>query len=91
MRALTANQLRVDGVRFPSLWLRDNCLCAECRDPGTAPVPTLQLPHCLINAAEGGETGLVDGFQVAAQLRAQDPVSFDVLTRTPCAIRFPRL
>jgi hypothetical protein len=36
----------------------------------------------------GGETGLVDGFAVAAALRAADPESFGVLTGTPVSFRY---
>lgn len=52
-------------------------------NPYRDPVPTLQLLHCLANATAGGESGLLDGFRAAAQLRAEDPAAFDCLTRTP--------
>lgn len=51
-------------------------------NPYRDPVPTLQLLHCLGNASEGGDSGLVDGFRAAAVLREDDPAAFDVLTRT---------
>jgi gamma-butyrobetaine dioxygenase len=51
-------------------------------NPYRDPVPTLQLLHCLRDAAEGGDTGLVDGFAAAAAFRAADPEGFDVMTRT---------
>ena len=51
-------------------------------NPYRDPVPTLQLLHCLASAASGGESGLLDGFRAAAQLRAEDPAAFDWLTRT---------
>ena len=51
-------------------------------NPYRDPAPTIQLLHCLTNAASGGESGLLDGFRAAAQLRAEDPASFDCLTRT---------
>jgi alpha-ketoglutarate-dependent taurine dioxygenase len=70
---------------FPAVWLRHNCPCPECRDPVTGqrlvvitdnpyrdPVPTVQLLHCLREAAAGGDTGLIDGFAAAAALRAED-------------------
>jgi gamma-butyrobetaine dioxygenase len=57
-------------------------------NPYRDPVPTLQLLHCLSNAAVGGDSGLVDGFAAAAALREQDPVAFDVLTRTRVRYRF---
>jgi gamma-butyrobetaine dioxygenase len=43
------------------------------------PLPTLELLHCLDDAAAGGESILVDGFHAAASLRAQDPAAFAVL------------
>ena len=52
-------------------------------NPYRDPVPTLQLLHCLTNCADGGESGLLDGFRAAAQLRAEDPAAFDQLTSTP--------
>jgi gamma-butyrobetaine dioxygenase len=52
-------------------------------NPYRDPVPTLQLLHCLRDADLGGDTVLVDGFAAAAALRAADPGSFGVLTRTP--------
>lgn len=52
-------------------------------NPYRDPVPTLQALHCLVSSAEGGESGLLDGFRAAAQLRAEEPLAFDCLTRTP--------
>jgi gamma-butyrobetaine dioxygenase len=57
-------------------------------NPYRDPVPTLQLLHCLVNSAEGGDSGLVDGFAAAALLREQDPGAFEVLTRTPVPFGF---
>ncbi|MFJ3895332.1 phosphonate degradation HD-domain oxygenase [Streptomyces sp. NPDC090083] len=57
-------------------------------NPYRDPVPTLQLLHCLTNAATGGGSGLVDGFKAAALLRAENPEAFGVLTRTPVPFRF---
>jgi len=58
-------------------------------NPYRDPVPTVQLLHCL-RAAEkgegevgGGDTGLVDGFAAAAELRATDRESFDLMAGTP--------
>jgi hypothetical protein len=50
-------------VGMPAVWLRGNCPCPLCRDP----VPTVQLLHCLHNAADGGDSGFVDGFHAAAR------------------------
>lgn len=52
-------------------------------NPYRDPVPTVQLLHCLQSAAEGGDSGLVDGFAAASLLRAEQPDAFGVLTRTP--------
>ena len=52
-------------------------------NPYRDPVPTLQLLHCLANAADGGESGLLDGFRAAALLRSEDPAAFACLTSTP--------
>ncbi len=56
-------------------------------DPCRDPVPMVQLLHCLSSAAAGGESGLVDGFKVAATLREQDPRAVEVLTHTPIPTR----
>ena len=57
-------------------------------NPYRDPVPTIQLLHCLGNAASGGQSGLLDGFRAAAQLRAEDPAAFECLTRTPVTFAY---
>lgn len=57
-------------------------------NPYRDPVPTLQLLHCLVNDAHGGDSGLVDGFHAASLLRAEHPDAFAVLTRTPVPFVF---
>ncbi|MEU2392601.1 TauD/TfdA family dioxygenase [Streptomyces sp. NPDC007369] len=57
-------------------------------NPYRDPVPTLQLLPCLANAAQGGDSGLVDGFHAAALLRAGDPEAYEVLTRVPVPFAF---
>ena len=52
-------------------------------NPYRDPVPTVQLLHCLRAAGDGGETGLVDGFAAAAELRATDRETFDLIAGTP--------
>ncbi len=42
--------------------------------------PGLQFLHCLRNAGNGGRAIMVDGLQLAAVLREQDPADFKVLT-----------
>lgn len=51
--------------------------------PFRDPAPTLKLKHCLSNAADGGDSTLVDGFRAAAMLRDRDPAAFAALTSTP--------
>jgi gamma-butyrobetaine dioxygenase len=48
-------------------------------NPYRDPVPTVQLLHCHVSAADGGDTVLVDGFAAAAALRlaAGDCLIFD--------------
>jgi gamma-butyrobetaine dioxygenase len=62
----------------------DRGLEVHTDNPYRDPVPGLQVLHCLGNADEGGETCLVDGFMVAAQLKASHADAFDCLTMTPC-------
>jgi gamma-butyrobetaine dioxygenase len=57
-------------------------------NPYRDPVPTIQLLHCLTNAARGGESGLLDGFAAASALRAEDRAAFDCLTRWPVTFRY---
>jgi gamma-butyrobetaine dioxygenase len=52
-------------------------------NPYRDPVPTMQLLHCIANDVEGGDSGLVDGFEAAATLRDESPDSFAVLSSTP--------
>jgi gamma-butyrobetaine dioxygenase len=52
-------------------------------NPYRDPVPTVQLLHCLRTADAGGETGLVDGFAAARELRAADRQAFDLIAGTP--------
>lgn len=50
--------------------------------------PGLQFFLCLQVAAEGGESLLVDGFAIAAELRAKDPDVFTTLASVPVAGRY---
>jgi gamma-butyrobetaine dioxygenase len=51
-------------------------------NPYRDPVPTVQLLHCL-QTADGGDTGLVDGFAAARELRTTDREAFDLIAGTP--------
>ncbi len=57
-------------------------------NPYRDPMPTVQLLHCLTSAAEGGDSGLVDGFRAACLLRAEHAAAFEVLTSTPVTFRY---
>jgi gamma-butyrobetaine hydroxylase len=57
-------------------------------NPYRDPVPTLQALHCLVNSVDGGESGLLDGFRAAAQLRAEDPAGFEHLSQTPVTFSY---
>ncbi|WP_330294564.1 2-trimethylaminoethylphosphonate dioxygenase [Streptomyces sp. NBC_00503] len=57
-------------------------------NPYRDPVPTLQLLHCLRNEAQGGDSGLVDGFHAASLLREREPEAFEALTRVPVEFAF---
>ena len=45
--------------------------------------PSIQLLHFMVNETTGGETTLVDGWRVLADLRSADPDAFDTLCRVP--------
>jgi [2-(trimethylamino)ethyl]phosphonate dioxygenase len=57
-------------------------LSVHTDNPYRDPVPGIQLLHCLENAAEGGDTVLVDGFGAAWRLREEDREAFEILART---------
>jgi gamma-butyrobetaine dioxygenase len=57
-------------------------------NPYRAPVPGIQLLHCLVNETTGGLSTLVDGFAVAQGLRAQDSAAFGVLSSTPVRFKY---
>ena len=49
--------------------------------------PSFQLLHYLLNEVTGGETILVDGWSVLAELQREDPESYDLLARVPVAFK----
>jgi gamma-butyrobetaine dioxygenase len=52
------------------------------------PTPTIQLQHFLVADAKGGASTLVDGFKIAADLRAQAPEKFKLLSSVPLHFHF---
>ena len=57
-------------------------------NPYRAPVPGIQLLHCLVNETSGGLSTLVDGFAVAQTLRDQEPGAFQILSSTPVRFKY---
>jgi gamma-butyrobetaine dioxygenase len=57
-------------------------------NPYRAPVPGIQLLHCLSNRTPGGLSTLVDGLAVAQALRQQAPDEFAVLAATNVRFRY---
>ena len=51
-------------------------------------LPGVQLLHCLVFDAAGGDSLLVDGFACAAELAATDPEAYELLTTTPLPFRY---
>jgi gamma-butyrobetaine dioxygenase len=51
-------------------------------------LPGIQLLHCLVFDAEGGDSVLVDGFACAAELAAEDAEAYERLTTTPVRFRY---
>ncbi|QEA38242.1 DUF971 domain-containing protein [Pistricoccus aurantiacus] len=50
-------------------------------NPYRDPIPGYIWLHCLTNAAEGGDSTLVDGFKAAQRLREEAPEDYACLTR----------
>jgi gamma-butyrobetaine dioxygenase len=63
-------------------------LDAHTDNPYRAPVPGIQLLHCLVNETSGGLSTLVDGFAVAGMLREEQPEAFATLTSTPVRFKY---
>ena len=57
-------------------------------NPYRAPVPGIQLLHCLVNETSGGLSTLVDGFAVAEALRRAEPAAFALLSSTPVRFKY---
>ncbi len=63
-------------------------LSCHTDNPYREPPPTLQLLHCLASSAEGGDSVVVDGVEVAEHLRRTAPARFALLARVPVPFRF---
>ncbi len=49
--------------------------------------PGVQMFHFLVNETEGGESTAVDGFNIAAKLKEQDPQAYRILATTPVSFQ----
>jgi gamma-butyrobetaine dioxygenase len=72
----------------PNLTFTSRPIGPHTDNPYRDPAPTVQLLHCLVNAADGGESGLLDGYTAAGTLRAEYPEAFDCLTTTPVTFQY---
>ena len=50
--------------------------------------PGVQLLHCLISSAEGGESIIADGFCICRDLWQADREAFEILSRVPVSFRY---
>ena len=50
--------------------------------------PDVQLLFCLKNDVKGGDSVFADGLRIATELRAADPLAFDLLATQPLEYRF---
>ncbi len=80
-----------DVVSMPdpnNLAYTDRALGVHTDNPYRDPPPGIQLLHCLLAEAPGGENILVDGIRAAESLRRIDGAAFEMLTRMPQHFRF---
>ena len=63
-------------------------LSVHSDNPYRHPSPSVQLLHCLVANAPGGDTLLVDGFACAEQLRHAHPEAFELLSNWPMLFRY---
>ena len=55
-------------------------MCYDSNDdnPYRKPIPGIQILHCIVNEAKGGDSCLVDGFAIAEHLRETDKILIGV-------------
>ncbi len=70
--------------------LADTNLGLPCHtdNPYREPTPTIQVLHCLKADVEGGESLIVDGFQVAQDLQEKYPNYFELLSRYAVSFQY---
>jgi gamma-butyrobetaine dioxygenase len=78
----------VPDNRVYDLSMTPRALEPHVDNPYRVPQPGYVLLHCLTNDAEGGESGLTDGFYVADVLRREFPDYFNALATVPVRFRY---
>ncbi len=74
--------------RAENLAYTDLGLGLHTDNPYREPVPGFQVLHCLLPAADGGDSLFADGFAMAEALRATDREAFALLSATPVAFAY---
>jgi gamma-butyrobetaine dioxygenase len=77
------SEVNPENLAYTNLGLQ-----AHTDNPYRDPVPTLQLLGCLENTVEGGESIVVDGFNVARRLKSEDRQAFDLLGKYSAAFEY---
>lgn len=70
------------------LSMTERALEPHVDNPYRLPQPGYIFLHCLVNAAAGGESVLIDGFNVAARLQREYPKDFATLCTTPVTFAY---
>ena len=70
------------------LSMTDRALEPHVDNPYRLPQPGYIFLHCLVNDADGGESVLIDGFNVAARLEQENPRHFETLSTTPVTFAY---
>ncbi len=63
-------------------------LKAHTDGPYRRPQPGIQMLHCIVNGAPGGDSTLVDGLACFEAMRAEVPELFDAMCTTPVIHRY---
>jgi gamma-butyrobetaine hydroxylase len=69
-------EVNPDNLAYTNLGLQ-----AHTDNPYRDPPPSLQILACFENTVNGGESIVIDGFEVAERLRAESPRGFELLAK----------
>jgi gamma-butyrobetaine dioxygenase len=78
----------VGAGKVYDLSMTPRALEPHCDNPYRIPQPGYVLLHCLANDAQGGESGITDGFFVAEKMRREHPDLFHALCTVPVRFRY---